>query len=293
MQNKGTLTIKDSSSGVYNSVSGTVNVESGTVSSNTYGIYNYSSSSTANVNGGTISSNTYGIYNAGGTTNIKEGAEIQSDIGIYAAGGRINIGETGTMNSNSPIITGETYGLSVTTAGIVYMYDGQIKGKTGATQGFITYTESGYAVANKIEGEYFVDYLALAGTVNTVAEVNGVSYSNLQSAINSIIGEETQTIKLTNIDATGSGVGKITSTTGTAIINSGTLTLGQDDGTVNQDFITIEGQIYGIETTGELNFYDGTINGSSAVSGTVTNRPSGYVIRTTTVNGKERYYLTI
>ena len=137
---------------------------------------------------------------------------------------------------------------------------------------------------------YLVDYRI---TTETLAEVNGVSYSNLQSAINSIIGEETQTIKLTNIDATGSGVGKITSTTGTAIINSGTLTLGQDDGTVNQDFITIEGRIYGIETTGELNFYDGTINGSSAVSGTVTNRPSGYVIRTTTVNGKERYYLTI
>ena len=114
------------------------------------------------------------------------------------AKGTLNIGETGTMNSSSPIITGEEYGLSVASAGTVYMYDGQIKGKTGATQGYITYTEEGYQVANKVEGEYFVDYLALTGTVSTVAQVNGVDFSNLQSAINSVVGEETQTIKLTN-----------------------------------------------------------------------------------------------
>ena len=56
--------------------------------------------------------------------------------------------------------------------------------------------------------------------------------------------------------------------------------------------LTIEGTTYGIENTGTLNFYDGTINGASAVSGTITNRPDGYVIRTTTVNSKERYYLS-
>ena len=97
---------------------------------------------------------------------------------------------------------------------------------------------------------------------------------------------------LTIIDSTGSGVGKISSTTGTAIVNSGTLTLGENDGTVSQDLITIEGQTYGIQNTGELNFYDGTINGGSAVQGEVTNRATGYVIRITTVNGKERYYLS-
>ena len=157
--------------------------------------------------------------------------------------------------------------------------------------------------------------------------------ANLQSAINSVIGERAQTVKLTNgiitsstftiaegqniildmngktissdlettlnnngnltiIDSSGNNVAKISSTVGTAINNTGTLTLGQDDGTVSQDIITIEGATYGIENTGTLNFYDGTINGASAVQGTVTARADGYLIRTTTVNGKERYYLS-
>ena len=61
----------------------------------------------------------------------------------------------------------------------------------------------------------------------------------------------------------------------------------------NQDLINIEGTTYGIENAGTLNFYDGTINGGSAVSGTITNRATGYVINVTTVNSKERYYLSL
>ena len=54
----------------------------------------------------------------------------------------------------------------------------------------------------------------------------------------------------------------------------------------------IDGTTYGIENSGTLNFYDGTINGASAVNGTITTRADGYVIRTTTVDSKERYYLS-
>ena len=204
--------------GIYNKSSGNINITGGDIYSNTYGIYNDSDSAIINQNGGKIYSNTYGIYNfegtanidsigitnntygiynVTGTVNIKNRAEIQSNIGVYAENGDIYIGEIGNMDELRPIIIGEEYGISVKDANI-YMYDGQIKGKKGATQGFITYTESGYVVANRVEGEYFVDYLARAGTINAVAEVNGISYSNLQSAINSIVGTEPQTIKLTN-----------------------------------------------------------------------------------------------
>ena len=313
------------------SSSSITNINAGTIISNEYGIYNYNG--TTNIIGTGISNNEYGIYITDGTANIKEEAEISSHIGAYAAGGILNIGESGVMNSSSPLIIGETYGLSVLSTETVYMYDGQIKGKIGATYGYITNTESGYTVNTTTEGEYFVDKLALTGTISTVAQVTGIEYSNLQSAINSVVGEENQTIKLTNgilsdiaftiaegqniildmngktissdlevtinnsgnltiIDSSGNNVAKISSTVGTAIVNSGTLTLGQDDGTVNQELITIEGTTYGIENTGTLNFYDGTINGASAISGTITNRPDGYVIRTTTVNSKERYYLS-
>ena len=51
----------------------------------------------------------------------------------------------------------------------------------------------------------------------------------------------------------------ITSTTGVGIENSGTLTLGEDDGIENPDLIIIEGATHGITNTGTLNVYDGTI----------------------------------
>lgn len=321
--------ISSNTYGLYNYNSGTINVNGGTITSNTYGIY--SSAGTTNISSTGISANDYGVYNAGGTVNVKEGATISSNIGIYNTKGTVNIGEKGRVNDETPEIIGEEYGL--VNQATVNMYDGQIRGKTGSTQGYVTNTETGYEVETIVDGEYMVDHLALSGTVSEVAEVNGISFSNLQSAINSAIGEEAVTVKLKNgitgsqtftiaegqniildmnektiasdqpvtiinngtltiIDSTLSGVGKISSTTGVAIENNGTLALGEDDGTVRQDLITIEGETNGIVTSGTLNFYDGTINGASAVSGTVTARPDGYVIRTTTVNGKERYYLS-
>ena len=336
IRNKGTLTVSGGSItsntyGIYNEGSGTTNATGGTITGNTYGIYNYSG--ITNVSAAGITSNTYGIYVTGGTVNIKDGAEVQSATGIYVASGTLNIGESGAVSTTSPIITGDTYGISNSETGIVNMYDGQIKGKSGATYGYITNTQSGYTVNTTIEDEYFVDKLALAGTISTVAQVNGIDYSNLQSAINSVVGEEAQTVKLTNgiittvtfnvakgqnvildmngktissdlaitiqnagnltiIDSSGKNVAKISSSVGVAIKNTGTLTLGQDDGTVNQDILTIEGETYGLETTGTVNFYDGTINGGSALNGSITNRPDGYVIRKTSVNSKERYYLS-
>lgn len=213
------------------------------------------------------------------------------------------------------------------------MYDGQIKGKTGAIQGFITNTEEGYTIASKSDGDYEIDYLVLSGTITTVAQVNGIDYANLQSAINSVRGEETQTIKLTNgmittetftinegqdiildmngktissdldvtivnkgkltiIDTSEKNVAQISSTVGVAINNTGTLTLGKDDGTVSKDIITIEGKSYGITTSGIFNFYDGTIKGTSAVNGIINNKAIGYTVKVTTIDSKEYCYLS-
>ena len=305
------------------------NINGGELSSNEYGAYNYSGNTKVACEG--ITSNTYGLYTAGGTVNISEGAKVSSNTGVYASKGTTNIGSKGTMNFDTPVIIGETYGITVKDTAKVYMYDGQIKGKTAATQGFITYTEEGYVVTDKEEGEYKVAYLALEGTIGVVAQVNGINYSSLQSAINSVTGTETQTIKLMNgidtdltfsiaegqniiidmnnktitsnanitienagelaiIDSTTSGVAKISSTTGVAILNRGTVTLGEND-TVNKDIITIEGVTYGIENEGTLNFYDGKIKGNSALKGSVTNKPEDYEITTDTQAGKEEMYL--
>ena len=328
--NDGTIT--SNTYGIYN-YSGTTTVNEGEIKSNEYGIY--TAGGTVNIQSTGITNNTYGIYNAGGTTNIKESSEISSNTGVYNSRGTVNIGESGTMNSNSPLLIGEQYGLINSAGATVKMYDGQIKGKTGATQGFITTTETGYQVASKTEGEYLVDYLALSGSVQTVAEVNGITFTNLQSAINTAVGEDAVTVKLTNgistdqtftiaegqnvildmnektitssgsvtienagtltiIDSTGSNVGRIsnTNTSGIAINNTGTLTIGQDDGTVNINLIKVVGETTGIVSSGTLNFYDGTISGGTALSGTITTKATGYVIRSTTIEGKESYYLT-
>ena len=359
IRNTGTLnitggTIANNTYGIYNEINGISTILNGNITNNTYGIYNYSNNAVTNIKGGKIESNeyglyndsgttniaslgignnTYGIYNAKGSVNILEVAKIQSKTGIYNASGTVNIGEIGKMNSEGPVIIGETYGLVNSATGTVYMYDGQIKGKTGAIQGFITNTEEGYTIASKSDGDYEIDYLVLSGTITTVAQVNGIDYANLQSAINSVRGEETQTIKLTNgmittetftinegqdiildmngktissdldvtivnkgkltiIDTSEKNVAQISSTVGVAINNTGTLTLGKDDGTVSKDIITIEGKSYGITTSGIFNFYDGTIKGTSAVNGIINNKAIGYTVKVTTIDSKEYCYLS-
>lgn len=202
IQNRGTLKItggeiSNNIYGIYNN-SKSIDLNGGIIKLNEYGVYNTSSSGIINVNSSCILDNSYGIYVSVGTVNINETVNIESDVGIRNVSGTIYIGKSENMNSESPIIIGETYGIENEATGKIYMYDGQIKGKTGAIQGLITYTEEGYTVASKQEGEYNISYLALSGTADSVAEVNGINYSNLQSAINSIIGTETQTIKLTN-----------------------------------------------------------------------------------------------
>ena len=97
---------------------------------------------------------------------------------------------------------------------------------------------------------------------------------------------------LTIIDSSGMNVAKIASTTGVAIKNTGTLTLGEDGEVVSKEIITIEGQTYGIENSGTLNFYDGTIIGTTAINGEITNKTTGYEVITTTVSGKENCYLS-
>jgi hypothetical protein len=64
--------------------------------------------------------------------------------GINNKAGTLTIGvEGGTINANSPVIQGATYG--ITSVNNISMYDGILRGKTGAIDnpGRITATESG------------------------------------------------------------------------------------------------------------------------------------------------------
>ena len=84
-------------------------------------------------------------HSNGGKIYVEGGTIISvNQQGINNKAGMLTIGaEDGTINSNSPVIQGATYG--ITTVNNISMYDGILRGETGAIDnpGRITATESG------------------------------------------------------------------------------------------------------------------------------------------------------
>lgn len=71
----------------------------------------------------------------------------------------------------------------------------------------------------------------------------------------------------------------IKNSTDTAVINNGTFTLGNIDGTadtVSEIKPYIEGERFGVSNTNIFNFYDGKIKGTTAINGEVTDTPYPY-----------------
>lgn len=65
--------------------------------------------------------------------------------------------------------------------------------------------------------------------------------------------------------------GTITSNNRHAVENAGALTIGNKDGNIDTSSPVLQGYVYGINSTNEFNFYDGTIKGiSKTIYGTVT-----------------------
>ena len=72
--------------------------------------------------------------------------------------------------------------------------------------------------------------------------------------------------------------GTITTTAadGIAFTNLGTVTIGDDDGTISNTTPSLRGITAGVNNTGTLSFYDGIIKGvNNIVSGTIANKPTG------------------
>ena len=207
--------------GIYNaSDSGNVNVINGTITGNTYGTFNYNGN--MNVSGGNITRNEYGIYNSSGTTNITGGTFTGNTTEVCNGGtgtiniisgtitstttpvvntssGRINIGtQDASVSKDNPVIQGEEFAIANTGTGAIAFYDGIIKGKQGAIQGYYLYTETGYKAQTDVIDGYYCDTLALSGTVTTVAKIGETEYTNLQSAINACTSEAGTTVTLVN-----------------------------------------------------------------------------------------------
>ena len=280
------------------------------------------------ISNGTFENNTNGAAVGGGTLNVTSGTVAGNTYGINVSGGRVNIGiKEGAMSTSDPVIIGEQYGMNVSGSATIALYDGMIKGKTGSLVGNISETETNYTSYEGTQDGYYVTYLTLSGTASTVATVNGIGYTSLQSAINACMDGEETTITLVNgtnldstlqipenkkviLDVSGFAIritsldvliqnageltiidtdqdetGNITNTRGIAIENTGTLSIGQDDGTINNKIPLITGTT-AVKTEGTFNFYDGLLRGTQTViEGEITAMPDGAELVESEANG--------
>ena len=165
-------TINSEGSSVVNS--GEVTINGGTLSSIT-------NTGTLNVNGGNISS----INNTGTATLL--GGTISSG-GIYnSSKGILTVGEKdGVISITSPVIQGTAN--AVSNEGIFNFYDGKLVGNDVLVSGKMTEIEPGYklSISDDTTNNTKVGYLVVIGDDERVAMVNGINFTSLQTAINSV-----------------------------------------------------------------------------------------------------------
>ena len=123
-----------------------------------------------------------------GTLNITSGNYTSGSTEcIYNDEGVLNIGEKGGIISiTSPVIQGSKY--AVNNAGTFNLYDGKLIGGTAPVSGTITEIEPGYklSISDDTTNNTKVGYLVVIADDERVAMVNGINFTSLQTAINSV-----------------------------------------------------------------------------------------------------------
>lgn len=108
-------------------------------------------------------------------------------------------------------------------------------------------------------------------TKNVVLDLFG----NTITMSNSINITQTGTLKIQDSGKENEYTGKILNTKTTAIINNGTLQLGNNDGTILIS-PTIQSATLGIDTKGIFKYYDGRVIGKTAIYGDTVETPTDY-----------------
>ena len=196
--NSGTITLNGTNiigrTGISNlGLHSKVNINDVNIQSTSVGIYNTSTAIT-NFNSGSITvtdSDGYGIYvnGGGGTINIKSGVLTSNKYAIYnhSSGATVNIGENdGIVDITSPSLYGKDY--AVNNAGTFNFYDGKLIGGTATVSGTINEVEPGYklSISDDTTNNTKVGYLVVIADAERVAMVNGINFTSLQTAINSV-----------------------------------------------------------------------------------------------------------
>ena len=196
--NSGTITLNGTniigSTGISNlGLHSKVNINDVNIESTSVGIYNTSTAIT-NFNSGTITvtgSDGYGIYvnGGGGTINVKSGVITSNKYAIYnhSSGATVNIGENdGIVDITSPSLYGKDY--SVFNEGTLNFYDGKLIGGIAPVYGTITELEQDYkfSISDDTVNNTKIGYLTIIGEDERVAMVNGINFTSIQAAINSV-----------------------------------------------------------------------------------------------------------
>ncbi|MBP3502173.1 MAG: Cna B-type domain-containing protein, partial [Clostridia bacterium] len=253
------------------------------------------SKSTIQINGGTINNtNGIGVYNySGSTVTLGKNDEDVSTTIPSITGSTYGIENYGTFNFYDGTITGQTkaiYG-SVTNVPdqykVSYSEDEKIAtldiiatAESIVSVGGIYYDTLQAAITAAAQSgepvEVYKDIeltssviIAEGQTVTLNLKAHSITYTGINGAIinngtltiTDIVEEEDSTEKNTSI---------IQNTSGPAITNNGTLTIGVDDGNVDTITPNIIGTPDAIENMGTLNLYDGLLNGEPVTVGTTT-----------------------
>lgn len=306
--------------GIYNE-SGSITLKDNVKVHNGDSLYALYNKATAIIAGGEISdaSINYVINNENGTMTITGGIVRAQNTAIRNAstllinGGNISSTNGTTMiNSSNTItitdgnITSEN-GVAINNSGIVNVNGGTIQSETDTAI-------SGNSTVNVTAGTITAEKNAIS---TATANISGGTITGGETGVNSTTsiisggtitgtnyGIQTGKIEMTN--------GNVNSTEGTAILvkTSGTitggtifgenygvytnkaLTIGEDDEIISQEIPKIIGGFYGLYIeSGELNFYDGILEGiTDGYFGEITGVPTGTrIVEGTDIIGEKEY----
>ena len=286
--------------GISNSNNGIIVMNSGTIDIEA----NESTGSSA------ITSNTGTVNLCGGNINVTkekgEGGHFTYGIyaaGIYASGANLTIDGTNiniTNNQNQAY----TYGIRTSNSKINYKsgtmyvestYYGSAYGIFGYrynSGSFIEISGGSIEVINAIQSGYGILLESESGT-NNVYMTGGRLKTN---GTNSNTGGSTGIYCRINNDNCGvnitGGTIEATGTSGGTAISGSNITIGTKDGDMSKTSPVIEGKSCGINSE-NLNFYDGTIRGKTALSKMPVDVEAGYKVSIATSGDVQSATLTL
>ncbi len=253
--------------------------------------YNITNNTTGNltVTGGTYS-NGYFIRNYGIATINDLIDTSNSDADMYNYGGTLNLNNVDKSKSSSPVSNNNNGTINIT-GGSYHKYISNSSGNLNINDATINTSDNG--LSNSQSGVVTIN--------NSTITSNSTGISNSEGTINLINSTVSSKYYSISNHSTGSinvtGESNITSTEKYGIYNdsTGTVNIGEKDGNVSAETPIITGKTYGIYNNSNnnvFNFYDGVIKGETgAIYGKVNDIEINYEIITKTENGVESKYL--